>query len=409
MRVGPQAGASLRRGGRALETATQTPDLGSRSTERLRTIWHRDLVSLEALGPAWRVLEHRADERTVHGSFDWMFSWFRHLSPLYGDALAVTVWDGQDLLGIAPLSLWNGTMGRVPVRRVDLAGHNCEQGEVLLAAGRADARLALCRAVLSLQGIHVTVFTGVEPGSAQERGILDVARDQGRKVEVLEYCYAVVDLSRGHAAYVARMSGNFRHNLRRHYERMSLAGPVAIDRLRGFCTPEEVRRYVDRIGNISARSWKATVSPPNPAHHAFYSEVAERFAARGMLDITILRVRGRDAAFIFALREGDRWFDGSISYAEEFADLSPGTYLMHRLLEDLAKEGVKLVVSHGDHKYKLRWTNQLVWNKRLFVFGPGLRPRMARLMRFELPRRFAFMRPRTDAIPKPARQGPRAT
>jgi hypothetical protein len=335
-----------------------------------------------------------------------MISWFRHLSPLYGEPLLATIWDGGDLVGIAPLSLWHGTMGRVPVRRIDLAGHNCEQGEMLVAAGRPDVRVALTRAVLSPDRIDVTILTGVEPGSGQERDILDAAREKGRNVETLDYCYAVVDLSQGHAAYVARMSGNFRRNLRRHAEKMSRAGPVAIDRLRGFARPGELRPYLERIRDVSARSWKAAAGPTNPAHHAFYSEVAERFASRGMVDIAVLRVRDRDAAFIFALREGDRWFDGSISYAEEFADLSPGTYLMHRLLEGLAAEGVKLVVSHGDHQYKLRWTNQFVWNERIFVFARGPRPRMARLMRFQLPRRFASLRPRTDAIPKPGVEDP---
>jgi len=366
----------------------------------LRISWYRDLESITALGPAWRDLQSQVTERTVHATHDWVVTWYRHLLPLdHGSPMLAAVWEGSDLVGLAPLLVWNGTIGRVPVHRIDGVGHNWEQGEFLVAAGRIDVYRRLLDAVLAIRGIDLVCLRGVIPGSTGEAVVEEAARSAKHDVRSLPYTWALVPCAGGYEAYLRRMSSNFRHNVRRQEQRMAKQGDVTLDRLRGVVPPEASAPYVNRMFEIGARSWKAPRGGSvNPAYHRFYAELAERFAPQGMLDAAILRIRGSDAAYILGLRDGDRWYDQTISYAEEFASLSPGSYLMQRILRRLADEGVREVVSHGDHQYKRRFTNCFVHARHVFLFSRGPRAQLSRLSRFWLPEKLPFLRPTSDSV-----------
>ena len=114
--------------------------------------------------------------------------------------------------------------------------------------------------------------------------------------------------------------------------------------------------------------------------------MAERFNARGTLDLSILQVGGRDASFILGIRERDAYYDVTISYDEEFASVSPGTLLIQEVARRIASEGTRLLVSHGDREYKRYWASTWVPQKRVAIFSPGLKPALARFARFEYPR-----------------------
>jgi hypothetical protein len=125
------------------------------------------------------------------------------------------------------------------------------------------------------------------------------------------------------------------------------------------------------VFHIADRSWKVRVGGPMAEHHrAYLRETIRRFGRRGMIDFAFLNIAGRDAAFIIGIVERDVYYDLTISYDDEFADLSPGIHLMIELLRQLPDSGVRTVVSHGDHDYKNRWTKDWTTTSRLFVFKP---------------------------------------
>ena len=102
-----------------------------------------------------------------------------------------------------------------------------------------------------------------------------------------------------------------------------------------------------------------------------------------MLHLSLLSIDGQDAAAVMGLVERGRYYDVTLSYAERFAHLSPGSYLVQQALKMLAASGVSIVVSHGAHDYKRRWSSRFVSSPRTFLFAPSLRGSSARFIRFQ--------------------------
>ncbi|HET9951680.1 MAG TPA: GNAT family N-acetyltransferase, partial [Candidatus Eisenbacteria bacterium] len=127
---------------------------------------------------------------------------------------------------------------------------------------------------------------------------------------------------------------------------------------------------------------------------------------RSMLDLSILQVGGRDAAFILGLRERDTFYDVTISYDEEFAPVSPGMLLIQEVARRNAAEGARLIVSHGDREYKRAWVSSWVPQTRSAIFAPGLKPALARFARFEYPRLASLVRGRLGGRPDPKIETP---
>jgi CelD/BcsL family acetyltransferase involved in cellulose biosynthesis len=210
----------------------------------------------------------------------------------------------------------------------------------------------------------------------------------GLGLEREHYRYATIDLSQGYEAYQRALGSNKRGTLRRRLKRAGTMGGVSFEWVRGDweADADSIPDAMHRVYSIAERSWKAQEGDPmRERYRRFYADIAARFAPRGMLDLSFLKVGGKDAAFILGLKEGGVFYDVTISYAEEFSDVSPGNLLMQEVAKRLPDEGIRLVVSHGDHEYKRRWASAWQPQVRAVLFSGGLRGRLSRLARFRIP------------------------
>jgi CelD/BcsL family acetyltransferase involved in cellulose biosynthesis len=354
----------------------------------LRYEWIERLDDLERIEPQWRALEACVGDRMVFGSFDYITTWYRHHAAVEGAPLVGTAWRGSDLAGLLPLAFRHGTISKVPVRRADSACHDGEVGEILVPEEEGTAVLrGLLESLFARGGLDVALLNGFAPGSARLRAVEEVADREGLQLEREEYRYATVDLSQGYAAYERALGSRLRSNLRRRLKRAEEMGGASFDWVHATGDRDAVPAAIARMAAIAERSWKAQHGDPmQERYRRFYAEIAERFAARGMLDLSFLRVGGRDAAFVFALKERGVYHDVTISYAEEFHGISPGTLLIQEVAKRLPAEGIRLVVSHGDHEYKRYWTSAWEPQVRAVLFTGGLRGRLSRIARFKLGR-----------------------
>ncbi|MES2054384.1 MAG: GNAT family N-acetyltransferase [Pseudomonadota bacterium] len=87
---------------------------------------------------------------------------------------------------------------------------------------------------------------------------------------------------------------------------------------------------LDEIFAVEQSGWKGregTSIRDNPSDLFFYTEIARRAAAMGMLRIAVLKRAGRIVAFEYGILGGDRLFLLKVGYDEQFADLSVGHVL----------------------------------------------------------------------------------
>ena len=352
----------------------------------LRFDWLTRLEDLERLEARWRALEEAVPERFVFGGYDYVVPWYRHHQGAEGAPLVGTAWRGNDLVGLMPLAFRRATLCKVPVRRADSACHDGGAGDLLLPEGGGEILAGLLDSLLKRGGLDALLLNGLSPGSERLHAVEEIAASHHLALERDPYRYATIDLSRGYEAYEKSQGANLRGTLRRRRKQASRLGGYQVERLHTSEDADRLLPFLSRVFAISERSWKARHGDPmKERYRRFYTEVAQRFARRGMLDLSILTVGGRDASYIMGLRERGAYHDVTISFAEDFAPLSPGTLLLQEVARSLAEEGVERVVSHGDHDYKRSWASGWVPQVRTVLFLPGLRGTLSRMARTRVP------------------------
>lgn len=347
--------------------------------------WLTTAEDVQSIRTDWIDLENRVKDRTVFSTFAWSIAWYGNYCVGSTTPFVGTAWEGDELVGIAPLVKWKGTLAGIPVNRIDFAGHNSEAGEFLIQDEQPEIIGSLLRSLEKHKDFDFICLNHQEPGSAKYEALSEAAKNNGYKTELLKNNFVVVDISEGFDKYFMNtLSGKFRRNLKSRTNKMEALGGWKIDRIRDN-EKGRLDEYLDRVIGISNASWKAKEGGPMADHHRkFYKEVAGNFAQKGMLDISILSIGGEDAAYIFAITENGVYYDCTISFSDKFRQLSPGTFIMIEMLKHLPADGYHTVVSHGDHEYKRYWASRYVPQYRVFLFSKRIRSHLTRYAKFRL-------------------------
>jgi CelD/BcsL family acetyltransferase involved in cellulose biosynthesis len=347
--------------------------------------WIRDPAKLESIATQWAALEASVGGRTHLSSVDFIVPWYQQYAGPYG-GLPLVGLARRDarLIGVAPLTICRGSMGRIPVTRVEFAPSDTPAGEFLVEDDHPETVAAFIDGLLQAATFDLISLDGFAPRGAQLRAVERAAAKHHMSVETVDHAYAVADLSDGYAAYRGRLSSHFRRNLSQKSRKIADAGGAAISGIQFTADASEMDRCVARVIAITEASYKLNGQRLADHHRAFFMDVVRRLGTRGTLCLPILSIGGQGAAFILGVVERGTFYDISLAYAESFAKLSPGSFLMQHLLEQLASAGVHTVVSHGAHEYKKHWATAFVPQKRIFLFRRGLRSTAVRLIRFSL-------------------------
>ena len=347
--------------------------------------WLTSPEQMESISDQWRTLEQEVQNRTALSTFDFLATWYRHYSGEYGGAPRIGLaWRGSRLVGVAPLTLRRGSIGKIPVTRVDFAPNDSPVGAFLVEDDHPRTVTELLQSLVHAEKFDVVCLSGFDPGSAHLTLLEEAAPQLRLAVGLEDEASAVADLSGGYQAYRATLSGHFRRNLNHRARKIAAAGRTAIEGVVLSDGAETTQTSIDRMIAITEASHKLKGQRLGDNHRAYLSELGKRFGPRGMMSLTILTIEGQDAAYLFGLVERGCFYDINLSYDERFEKLSPGTFLTQKTMEILETKGVHTVVSHGAHDYKRYWATEFVPEKRVFLFASSVRGTAARLVRFGL-------------------------
>jgi CelD/BcsL family acetyltransferase involved in cellulose biosynthesis len=225
-------------------------------------------------------------------------------------------------------------------------------------------------------------LNGIEPDSSAFLGFVALVAEHEWAMETTNHPNSTVDLSRGYEVYCQGMSRNFRRTVKRQAERVAAAGVPVVEGVRLASGMERLDSYIERLFAVTEASYKLKGQRLADHHRGYLGDLARNFGHRGMLHLSILSIGGKDAAVVMGLVERGVYYDVTLAYAEEFALLSPGAYLIQQVLRDLATRGVHTLISHGAHEYKGRWSTAFVPSTRLFLFSKSKSARLSRFVRF---------------------------
>jgi CelD/BcsL family acetyltransferase involved in cellulose biosynthesis len=382
--------------------------MDEQAASSLRVEWLADLGKIQALRRDWMDLESKVRDRTVYVTHDYVVSWYKGYGgtryTAFGKPLVGAVWDGSTLVGVAPFIACRPTFGKVPVRRLDFAGYNLQAGEFLSWDGRSDVLVAIIYALAERLNWDVLCLNNIQADSERAFALQQAAERCRLAWEVTDdHSYAVADLRQGYEAYAKLRGSNFRKQVRRHAKKIEQAGSWRVDRLDCSRGPGPVAEYLERMFSIADAGWRARERglAEERNHHPFFRTLVPPFAERGMVDLSILSIGGRDAAFTLALVERGVYFHLLIAFDEDMSAYSPGSFLLQEVFRLLPTLDIHFVVSHGDYEYKRRWASEFVNQKRFLLFSRTLRGRLSHLWKFRLERIWNRVRPADRPVSMP--------
>ncbi len=367
-------------------------------------LWRTEQEFLAGRDPWNRICAQMPDGSVFlrHEWFDAAWEWVRADAQLY----LIAVYLSDSLAGIAPLVLYPGKKGS-PVRKLTfLAVPDTQVCDILAVPEHRSLVLGHVWSELRKRNDWDRLeLTHLSPTAADELGAL--ARDAGRP-------YAIHD--QGNNPGVA-LRGTWEQYYGRRTRRLKKGNNLIANKLKkgghrfqlDHLTPARLRElgettaFLDDIVTISAHSWKrhTGLSLDFPGPRAFIERLSELALAQGWLSVWRLEIDGRALAMEYQLE-----YDGTIhalrsDYDDSAGELSPGTYLNWKMLEQLFESGyVRYLMGPGDNAYKLRWAEEFDPVMRIVMYANTARGRWQAWLDLRLRPLARHVRDRFQAIKK---------
>lgn len=143
--------------------------------------------------------------------------------------------------------------------------------------------------------------------------------------------------------------------------------------------PERVASFRVAAAAIGARSYQGALAV-GVRDDALWTRLLGLLADSGRLRARLLVAAGAPIAYAVGAVHADRFTLHATAFLPEHAELSPGAYVLRRLLETLTTEGVATAdFGFGDAQYKRTYGGDRVDEATLDAFGHSARSSAARL------------------------------
>jgi CelD/BcsL family acetyltransferase involved in cellulose biosynthesis len=332
----------------------------------------RDPRAIEALAPEWDDLVRALGLPFVSGATWLRCFWESFGSPDQGLAV-LTAREDDRLVAILPLV----RTGRWLRKWLPVA--NFHSPSLAFAAERPPECAAAAVLDLLVERADVVDLGPVQAGDEFCRTLLEAARL--RRLPVVEDSAdsdAVIELSGPWEAFRRSLSRNLESSTARHYRQLQRLGKLDFEEV---TEADRLPAVLEECFRLEAAGWKADHGSPILARQEtlrFYTELAHRSAAAGVLAIYVLRLDGKLIAFEYCLRAGRRIDMLKISYAPELGRYSPGNVLRYLILKTEIERGAIAIYHMGrSSEWKLRWANRVDPLVRLRIYRAGARARCA--------------------------------
>ncbi|MCB0277334.1 MAG: GNAT family N-acetyltransferase [Calditrichaeota bacterium] len=319
-----------------------------------------DVEEFRQMEADWEDLKVRAEDHLVYSSHPWICTFFDHF-PQKAEPYILLVHEGERLVGAAPLMRVDGTYTRIAVRRLEFVSSSIV-GDLndIIAAGD---RRGICEAIFDFLWQHredwdytfLMLFLENYHIAAEAPEILTRRKTVYKSKRGPDgYKMAI----RGNwDDYYATRSNNLKKMLNNRANRMEKAGGVKIEH---YTRPEEVEQALAEMKIVHGESWQGQKGCGvfSPRQNGFYETFAHLAAARGWLDVWILKVGGKPVSMEYSVVYNRVAHCLKWEYDGEFHKLSPGLVLRRHSLQYYFERELlacDLLSRYGE--MKLKWTD----------------------------------------------------
>jgi len=309
----------------------------------------KDARDLRRLGTEWSHLYECCADATPFQRPAWLLAWVDAFCPR--DLLIVTVRDGGNLVGLAPLLTYR--KGGQCILAFAGGGVSDYLG-LLCAPGReADVVQSILACLTSQPNWDVLELTDI-PGDSSllKLPVFEPHTQPHDSVSVLPLPGDKNQLLHG-------FSRRQRANLRNAASRLLRAGGGRIE----SATTETLGEFLHDLFRLHTTRWSKTGQPGvlhDESTRNFHRDCAPDLHAQGLLKIHRMRLGEQTIAILYSLWEGETVFAYMQGFDPAYASLSPGTQLMFAVIEEAQSQGFRTFdFLRGQEAYKQHWRAQL--------------------------------------------------
>lgn len=303
-----------------------------------------DNTQLRAVADDWDGLYARCPGATPFQHPEWVISWSETFSP--ERIRLVEVRSGNMLVGLAPFLIY--PLGEERVLAF-MAGGISDYLDVLVDPQcECEVVRAIFQAIQELDRRTTLDLTDLPASSVLRRAVL------AQLATPHDQCSSLL-LPKTREEFLQHLSKRQRANLRQAHSRIRKVGRARVE----TATAETLTDFLDDLFRLHAMRWLRDGQPGVLADEkvkAFHRKAAPRLLAKGILRLYRLQVRDHTIAVAYTLLDRATVFCYLQGYDPEFAELSPGTYLMFSMMEEAMLAGAnKFDLLRGQEGYKQHW------------------------------------------------------
>lgn len=320
----------------------------------------RDMSDFQALRPEWSELLESSSSNRLFLTWEWLFTWWKHLSDGRRLHLITLRSDGQ-LIAIAPLALRPLRLTRLlPFRVLEFLGTGSVGSDCLDVIIRKGKEKEALRALADyLSGRHMMLeFGQVDSESPFAAELVSRLKRYGWNLfRTTTNSCPYIDLSQ-HCweSYFASLGPSHRYNFRRKLRNLIQEFDVELEECR---TEEERRRALDTVISLHHKRWNGrggSLALHTPALLAFHEEISRLTFELGWLRIYILRLNGDPVASVYGFRHADTFYFYQSGFNPDFAKHSIGLLILGLTIKSAMEEGAKEYnLLQGQEAYKYLW------------------------------------------------------
>lgn len=339
---------------------------------------------LRAMRAEWDDLLRRSPNGDLFGTFDWLEPWWVSFSER-GEAPAIIVVHERDRL-VAALPLLRPKRSG-PNRRL-VSPFNFYSGRTDLYADPSaphGTRALLDHLRVLADSWDVLELDWVPDSSPFYQHLAHADLDGLAVYAVKTAASPYLELS-AHDSFESYYKKTFSSETRRR-DRVSLkeASEKPGFRLETVTDRRALRDALETAMGLEILGWKGgqqSSMKQDPRVHSFVHEVADRLAVRGDTSLTLLHVNHRPVAFVLGFVHRNIYYYYKTSFDPELTELRPGRIVTnHALQEAFARKLSRFDFLGADDDYKLRYTSATRAHATIFLYHPGPRSRVLRVIK----------------------------
>lgn len=354
--------------------------------------WMPELYSQAVTPDDVEALIGRVDAATVFVTPEW-FECAAAVLPSGRQLSVLALTRDKRLIGWIPFTLGAERLHGVPTRTMRLLGYPLSDRVVLPVERDDPEALDAIVDALVAPGAPWDVAILSELPEGQQLASLSTSLARRQKIGASwRPCARAPRLTLAFEDAAALRGGygrTLRTRLSRARRKLAAAGEVSFERR--VASPEEAPALVDQARTIEAASWKGRDGVGifgTPAGLKFFGDVAARFAARGWLDVGLLRLNGAPISYRFGFRFRGVFYDYNLAFEPAYAALSPGRILLEEMIVSSLEQGLVAIdasrSSEAEPHLLADWTPEAIKHTELWLYRTTARARALYWLRTRL-------------------------